>query len=193
MDGYAVRAGECSGATREHPIELPLVGQVFAEQAESTLAPGTTLAITTGAPLPDGADAVIPYEQIERDDATIRIFAPVASGACVFPPGEDIRCGDELVASGEPLRAGTLALLAFAETTQLRVFQRPRVAVLCNGQELVDPSATPGRGQVRNSNAACLPLLLPNVAACLTIREQHLMTPLSCRPCLNPHVTIPIC
>ena len=142
-----------SRATREHPIELPLAGQVFAEQAESTLAPGTTLAITTGAPLPHGADAVIPYEQIERHDATIHIFAPVASGACVFPPGEDIRRGDELVASGESLRAGTLALLAFAGTTQLQVFQRPRVAVLCNGQELVEPGVTPGRGQVRNSNA----------------------------------------
>jgi molybdopterin molybdotransferase len=160
MDGYAVRAAECSRATREHPIDLPLAGQVFAEQAESTLAPGTTLAITTGAPLPHGADAVIPYEQIECHDATIHIFASVASGACVFPPGEDIRRGDELVASGEPLRAGTLALLAFAGTTQLQVFQPPRVAVLCNGQELVDPSVTPGHGQVRNSNAVLLTALV---------------------------------
>ena len=127
----------------------PSCRQVFAEQAESTLAPGTTLAITTGAPLPHGADAVIPYEKIERHDATIRIFAPIASGACVFPPGEDIRRGDELVASGESLRAGTLALLAFAGTTQLRVFLRPRVAVLCNGQELVDPSVTPGRSSTQ--------------------------------------------
>src|ERR1035437_3674371 len=73
MDGYAIRAAESSPATREHPIELPLAGQVFAEQADSTLEPGTTLAITTGAPLPYGADAVIPHEQIERHDATIRI------------------------------------------------------------------------------------------------------------------------
>lgn len=160
MDGYAIRAAESSPATREHPIELPLVGHVFAERAESTLAPGTTLAIATGAPLPYGADAVIPYEQIERHDATIRIFAPVACGACVFPPGEDIRRGDELVASGESLRAGTLALLAFAGTTHLQVFQRPRIAVLCNGQELVDPAVTPGRGQIRNSNAAVLIALI---------------------------------
>jgi molybdopterin molybdotransferase len=160
MDGYTVRAAECSRATREHPVEIPLVGQVFAEQADSTLAPGTTLAITTGAPLPHGADAVIPYELIERHDSTIHIFAPVASGACVFPPGEDIRRGDELVASGESLRAGTLALLAFTGTTQLQVFQRPRVSVLCNGQELVDPALTPGRGQVRNSNAVLLTALV---------------------------------
>jgi molybdopterin molybdotransferase len=160
MDGYAVRATECARATREHPVELPLVGQVFAEQGESTLAPGTTLAITTGAPLPYSADAVIPYEQIERHDGTIRIFAPVASGACVFPPGEDIRLGDELVVAGESLRAGNLELLAFAGTTQLQAIQRPRVAVLFNGQELVDPSVTPGRGQVRNSNAVLLTALV---------------------------------
>jgi molybdopterin molybdotransferase len=61
MDGYAVRAEECSRATREHPIQLPLAGKVFAEQEESILVPGTTLAITTGAPLPDGADAVNPF------------------------------------------------------------------------------------------------------------------------------------
>ena len=87
MDGYAVRATECARATREHPLELPLVGQVFAEQAESNLAPGTTLAITTGAPLPDGADAVIPFERIERHDSTIRIFAPVAFGRLCLPAG----------------------------------------------------------------------------------------------------------
>ncbi len=160
MDGYAVRAAECSRATREYPVELPLAGKVFAEQAESTLAPGTTLAITTGAPLPYGADAVIPYEQIERHGDTIHIFAPVASGACVFPPGEDIHRGDELVASGESLRAGNLALLAFAGITHLQVFQHPRVAILCNGQELVNPGVTPGRGQVRNSNAVLLSSLV---------------------------------
>lgn len=160
MDGYAVRATECTRATQEHPVELPLVGQVFAEQTESTLVPGTTLAITTGAPLPFGADAMIPYELIERHGDTIHIFAPVASGDRVFPPGEDIHRGDELVVAGEFLRAGNLALLAFAGATHLQACQRPRVAVLCNGQELVDPGVTPGRGQVRNSNAVLLSSLV---------------------------------
>src|ERR1700681_4068261 len=62
MDGYAVRASECASATQDNPIELPVAGQVFAEKGESTLAPGTALAITTGAPVPRGADAVIPHE-----------------------------------------------------------------------------------------------------------------------------------
>src|SRR3984893_3277015 len=76
MDGYAVRASECALATQDNPIELPIAGHVFAEEGESTLAPGTALAITTGAPIPRGADAVIPHERTEQLGASIRIFAP---------------------------------------------------------------------------------------------------------------------
>src|ERR1019366_8960008 len=80
MDGFAVRASECALATQKNPIVLPVAGQIFAEKGESTLAPGTTLTITTGAPIPRGADAVIPHERTERKGASVRIFAPVAPG-----------------------------------------------------------------------------------------------------------------
>jgi len=98
MDGYAVWASECALARQNHPIELPVEGQVFAEEGESTLASGTALAIMTGAPVPRGADAVIPHERTEQHGASIRIFASVAPGDSVFPPGEDLRRGDELIA-----------------------------------------------------------------------------------------------
>jgi molybdopterin molybdotransferase len=160
MDGYAVRASECALATQDNPIELPVAGQVFAEKGESILAPATALAITTGSPIPRGADAVIPHERIERDGASIRIFAPVAPGDSVFPPGEDFHDGDELVAAGEILNPGKLALLAFAGKPSVCVFRRPRVALVCTGNELVDISATPARGQVRNSNAVALSALV---------------------------------
>ncbi|HKV47048.1 MAG TPA: gephyrin-like molybdotransferase Glp [Candidatus Acidoferrales bacterium] len=160
MDGYAIRSAECTNAAREHPVILPVVGEVFAEPASSVLLPGTALAIATGAPLPNGADAVIPDEEVERAGSTVKIMSPVARGACIFPPGEDLRRGDEIAACGEILQAPTLALLAFAGTTQLNVFRRPRVAVLCNGHELVDPAMTPGHGQVRNSNAIMLTSLI---------------------------------
>src|ERR1700730_7781799 len=160
MDGYAVRAIECALATPENPIELPVAGQVFAEEGESTLAPGTALAITTGAPVPRGADAVIPHERTEQHGASVRIFAPVPPGDCVFPPGEDFRRGDELVAAGEVLSPGKLALLAFAGRPTVRVFRRPRVALVCTGNELVDIAETPARGQVRNSNAIALSALV---------------------------------
>jgi molybdopterin molybdotransferase len=160
MDGYAVRASECASATQGNPIDLPVTGYVFAEQGKSSLAPQSALAITTGAPLPCGADAVVPFERTERHGATVRIFAPVATGDSVFPPGEDLHRGDELVASGEVLTPGKLALLAFAGKPSVRVFRRPRVAIVCTGNELVDVAATPVRGQVRNSNAVALSALV---------------------------------
>jgi len=160
MDGHAVRASECALAAQDNPIELPVAGQVFAERGESTLAPGTALAITTGSPIPRGADAVIPHERTERHGASIRIFAPVAPGDSVFPPGEDFRRGDELVTTGEVLNPGQLALLAFAGRPTVRVFRRPRVAIVCTGNELVDAAATPAHGQVRNSNAVALSALV---------------------------------
>ena len=160
MDGYAVRANECALATQDNPIDLPVAGQVFAEQGESSLPLGAALAITTGAPLPFGADAVIPHERTERHGSTVRIFAPLSLGDCVFPPGEDFRRGDELIAVGEVLNPGKLALLAFAGRPTVRVFRRPRVAIVCTGDELVDAAATPARGQVRNSNAVALSTLV---------------------------------
>jgi molybdopterin molybdotransferase len=160
MDGYAVRANECALATQNDPIDLPVAGQVFAEQGESSLPLGAALAITTGAPLPWGADSVIPHERTERRGATLRIFAPVSLGDSVFPPGEDFRRGDELVAAGEVLNPGKLALLAFAGKPSVRVIRRPRVAIVCTGNELVDVAATPTRGQVRNSNAVALSALV---------------------------------
>jgi molybdopterin molybdotransferase len=160
MDGYAVRANECALATHDHPIEIPVAGQVFAEHGDSNLPLGAALAITTGAPLPSGADTVIPHERVERDGNMVRIFAPVELGDCVFPAGEDFRRGDELVAAGEILNPGKLALLAFAGKPLVRVFRRPRVAIVCTGNELVDVAATPTHGQVRNSNAVALSALV---------------------------------
>jgi molybdopterin molybdotransferase len=159
MDGYAVRPSECALATQDHPIELPVAGQVFAERGESTLPPGISLAITTGAPIPRGADAVIPRERTERLGSSIRIFAPVVPGACVFPPGEDFCRGEELIARGEVLNPGKLGLLAFAGKPSVMVFRRPRVTIVCTGNEIVDVAATPARGQVRNSNAVALSAL----------------------------------
>jgi molybdopterin molybdotransferase len=160
MDGYAVRASDCAHATEDDPINLPVAGQVFAEQGESTLTPGTALAITTGAPVPCGADSVIAHERTDRHGTIVRIFAPVAPGDCVFPPGQDLRRGDELIAMGEALNPGKLALLAFAGKPLVRSFRRPRVAIVCTGNELVDVAATPARGQVRNSNAIALSALV---------------------------------
>ena len=80
MDGYAVRASDCAHATQDNPIDLPVAGQVFAEQGESTLTPGTALAITTGAPVPCGADTVIPHERTERAWSDCTNFRTCSAG-----------------------------------------------------------------------------------------------------------------
>lgn len=163
MDGYAVRANECALATQDNPVDFHVAGRVFAEEGESSLPLGAALAITTGAPVPRGADAVIPHERTERHGTFVRIFSPVAAGDAVFPPGEDFHWGDDLVRAGEVLSPGKLALLAFAGRPLVRIFRRPRVAIVCTGNELVDAAATPARGQVRNSNAVALSALVTAV------------------------------
>ena len=160
MDGYAVRSSECARATPDNPVQLPVLGQVFAEEGHATLARGTALSIMTGAPIPRCADAVIPHERAELVGASVRISAPVVPGDCVFPPGEDFHRGDELIAKGAVLNAGKLALLAFAGKPAVRVFRRPRVAIVCTGNEIVDPGSKPACGQVRNSNAVALSALV---------------------------------
>lgn len=165
MDGYAVRAADVAAANAVHPVKLPVVGKVLAEAGEAALEPGTALVITTGAPVPHGADAVIPYEQLQRTDAQILVSAPVSPGSSVFPPAEDVRRGDLLVRQGERLRPATLALLAFVGHAQVRVHRRPRVAILCTGNELVEVSATPRHGQIRNSNAYTLAALVNECGA----------------------------
>jgi molybdopterin molybdotransferase len=160
MDGYALRAADSDAAKLERPVRLPVVGRVLAQAGEASLAPGTALAITTGAPVPRGADAVVPYEQVKRIGDAILLSAPVAMGSSVFPPAEDVRRGELLVRRGEVLRPGTLALVAFIGRTEVRAHRRPRVSVLSTGNELVDVAATPSHGQVRNSNSFTLTALI---------------------------------
>ncbi|HYZ17075.1 MAG TPA: molybdopterin molybdotransferase MoeA, partial [Candidatus Acidoferrum sp.] len=122
------------------------------------LAAGTAIAISTGAPLPLGADAVVPWEDVDVRGETIVLRATVAPEDHVFPAGEDARSGDVLVRAGEILTAGRAAILAAAGVARVAVHRRPRVGIICTGDELVAIDAQPLAGQVRNSNATMLAL-----------------------------------
>ncbi len=96
----------------------------------------------------------------------------VASGDCVVPPGEDFRRGDELMAAGDVLNPGKLALLAFAGKPSVRVYRRPHVAIVCTGNELVDVEDIPARGQVRNSNAVAISALVRAAGGSLAMKAS---------------------
>jgi molybdopterin molybdotransferase len=153
MDGYALLAADTAGA----PVTLPVVGRVTAGALpERPLAPRAAVRIFTGAPLPEGADAVVPQEDVEADGATITVRRPVEAGACVRPRGEDVREGDLVLEPGRRLGPAEIGLLATLGHSPVLVVRRPRVAVLSTGNELADLGTEPGPGAIPNTNTYSL-------------------------------------
>ncbi|HLF28860.1 MAG TPA: gephyrin-like molybdotransferase Glp [Anaerolineae bacterium] len=160
MDGYAVRAADSAGASRDRPVRLSVVADVAAgHPADVTLEPGTAARITTGAPLPRGADAVAPVEMTDdpaRGASSLRsevsIFQEVSGGAYVRYPGEDVPRGQRVLEPGAIVRPQEVAMLAAVGREAVQVVRRPRVALFATGDELVPPRQVPGPGQIRNVN-----------------------------------------
>ncbi len=139
MDGYAVVAADVEGASADEPVRLPVVGEIGAGQASLlALSPGTVAKIMTGAPVPEGCDAVVPYEWTDRGVAQVEITQAPAVGAHIRPAGEDVKPGDLLVEAGTVLGPRHLGLLAAVGIGTVRVRPRPRVVVLSTGSELRD-------------------------------------------------------
>jgi molybdopterin molybdotransferase len=157
MDGYAVSSADTVDAARV-PLALRVRGAIYAGDLPGTLPPGTATAISTGAPLPFGADAVVAWEDVTVHGDAIVLRRPVAALAHVFPPGDDARRGDEILRAGELLTPGRGGMLAAAGVDRVAVHRRPRVGIVCTGDELVDAGTRPQPGQVRNSNATMLAL-----------------------------------
>jgi molybdopterin molybdotransferase len=146
MDGFAVRSAD--GA-----IPRRIMGEVRMGRApERAIGPGETLRIPTGGVLPDGADAVIPFEDVEERDGLIAPREAPATGAAFTPAGADLQPGDVVLGVGRRIGGPELGLLATLGYAQVPVYRRPRVAIVSTGDELIDPGATPARGQIRDSN-----------------------------------------
>jgi molybdopterin molybdotransferase len=161
MDGYAVRSADCvEGA------ELRLAGGVAAgEVPDTALAPGTAARISTGAALPDGADAVLQSEHAEVRGDVLVSAEDVAPGRHVRYRGEDVHAGDELAAAGERLTLPRMSALASAGVGTVVVHRRPRVAVLVTGSELLPLGAPPEPGRIHESNALMIRLLAERAGA----------------------------
>ena len=166
FDGYAFRAADLVGASRETPVTLRITEEIPAGATPTKpVGPGGCAKILTGAPIPEGADTVINYEVTEFTDAAVTFFEPVACGRNVVLAGEDVKKGTVLARRGDVIDFGTVGTLAAQGVTRPEVFRRVRVAVLSTGSELVDATETPGPGMIRNSNAHTLSAALRRFGA----------------------------
>ena len=196
MDGYAVRAADLAQASRTNAVPLRIIERVAAGAMPTlTVESGTAIRIMTGAPLPAGADAVVPFEETSElhtpasaQTEHVQVYVAPVVGTNIRPAGEDMRTGDTVLEAGTVITPGIIGVLATVGAAQVAVYRRPRVAILATGDELVDVNQKPGPGQIRNSNgyanaaqvwaAGGEPIMLPivrdNEAALLGAIDQGL-------------------
>jgi molybdopterin molybdotransferase len=164
VDGFAVRSADLTGPAR---IRLRVVETIYAGQTPSkTLGPGESAEIMTGAPLPEGADAVVMVEKTSRPDAGhVAVPGPVTPGQNRLVRGKEMKAGEVVVAAGSILNAAKLGVLASVGSAEVGAVPRPLVAVMATGDEVVDYHRTPGPGQIRNSNTILLASLAEGLGA----------------------------
>ncbi len=173
MDGYAVRAADVAVASAEAPVRLPVVADLAAGSAAvPRVEPGTCARIMTGAPLPPGADAVVPVELTDAGTDVVGVRAAVPMGANVRRAGEDTAAGALVLAAGTELRPVHLGAAAAAGTGRVAVHRRPVVAVLATGSELVAAGEPVRRGQIPDSNSRLLAAAVRS-AGCVPVRLGH--------------------
>jgi molybdopterin molybdotransferase len=160
MDGFAVRAADLAAAAEATPVALELIDESRAgHPASRPLGSGQAIAISTGAVLPAGADAVVPVEDSEQGDGRVLIKVSPAPAAYVRRAGEDIAAGTTVLAAGTELGPAELGALATIGLDPAPVHRRPRVAVLTSGDELTPAHEPLGPGRIRDSNAQTVPAL----------------------------------
>jgi molybdenum cofactor synthesis domain-containing protein len=172
MDGYAVAASSLTGASSRSPIVLPLVGGLgFARHRRERLSHGQTMGIVTGGELPVGADAVVPVEDAKRAGTKVRFLKEVRKGEFCFPKGVDVKKGAIVVRAGAAVRAQDIGMLALLGIRELRVFAKPRVAIIATGNELVDSFDVTHTQKVRESHSPIFENLIREMGGVTSSRE----------------------
>ena len=165
MDGYAVRAADTARAAEGSPRELNVIGEVAAGYVfEGRVEPGTAVRIMTGAPIPDGADAIVPFEETDEPfeqppsgtgslSAAVRVLKEAKPGANIRRAGEDVRAGEGVLRAGTVLRPQEIGVIASLGRDRVRVVRRPVVAVLSTGDELLEPGQPRSGARIYDANA----------------------------------------
>jgi molybdenum cofactor synthesis domain-containing protein len=162
MDGYAVVAEDTFGAGQFEPKVLNCIERVYTGQVPSkTVARGECVEIATGAPMPAGADAVVMVEETEKGDGgRVRVFSPVYPRQNVGRQGADITAGQAVLGTGDVLNPSRIGALAAVGVLEVEVFQRPRVAILSTGNEIIDPGQPLRPGQIYDINKFTLSAII---------------------------------
>lgn len=162
MDGYALLAADTTNA----PVTLKIVGESAAGHGwHKKLKRGEAVRIMTGAPIPNGADAVLKVELTNESGNVVEILKPVKKGEAIVKKSAEIHRGKTIFKTGEVVTENMIAALASFGCAKLKVAKRPRIAILGTGSEIVDVAKRPGRDQIRNSNSAMLDVLCRKLGA----------------------------
>ncbi|MGZ7209506.1 MAG: molybdenum cofactor synthesis domain-containing protein [Methanobacterium sp.] len=154
MDGYAVKAEDTFGASEDEPSILKLLETVMAgEVASKTVKKGTCIEVSTGAPLPEGADAVVMIEYSEIEDGNIHIFDSVAMNQNIAKLGSDVKKGDLLLSEGILLSHDKIGVLAAVGVVELNVYKKPKVAVISTGNEIIEYDKSLKYGKIYDINS----------------------------------------
>lgn len=165
MDGYAVQAASTTGASESNPIELHVTGELAAGYVyRGRVEPGTAVRIMTGAPVPQGADTIVPFEETDEHgrgvpskvgdtDSRVRVLKAAGPGNNIRRAGEDVRAGEVVIPAGTVLRPAHIGVIASLGLPTVSVIRRPVVAILSTGDEILEPGQPRGEGQIYDSNS----------------------------------------
>lgn len=162
MDGYAVRAEDTFGASLTNPISLKLVGEIEIGEKAGRIGKGEAARISTGAMMPEGANAVVMLEFTEERDGYVDVFKAVTPWENVSKKGEDVKAGEVVLRRGEIVQPQDVGVIASLGYKVVRVLRRPKVGVLATGNELLEVGEVPKDGKIINSNSPMICCVLRN-------------------------------
>ena len=153
FDGYAFKSEDSKGTSKENPIELKIVDEIFAgDFSEREIKSGEAIRIMTGAPIPVGADCVLKQEETERQGDLVKIFKEMKENQNISFMGEDIKIGETLIKKGKRLDYADLGIMASSGISEVTVYKKPRVSIISTGDEVCDINSTLKLGKIYDSN-----------------------------------------